>query len=301
MRNYYNRRVGKGGEPPRLTLAEVTEQLAASYDFLDQQGYLQKSFGYHCVDAGPVAGDYGTDFKTYFYLETGIRVTPPVGSFLEQADETVVFTLVEFLHDHTAKPDERSGRYHSFSGCGWHFDRLDARFDVTAARQEWRDKVNRFLKFYGDGYELSGDGEVVRLVPSGFEDLVQARPQADAGSTNVAKLNNAVRMFRLGLATREQRKQALRELADLLEFYRPQAKTHFRKEDEADLFNIANNFAIRHHNQIQRDEYDEPWLTWIFYTYLATVRVLLHLVHGPAEAEPDPAAVADDGDNDIPF
>jgi hypothetical protein len=303
MRDYYNRRIGKDGESPELTLGEVAAQLAAGYDFLDQQGYLQKSFGYHCVDAGDVAGDHGIDLRTHFYLDTGIRIGGSVRDFLASGDEVAMFTLVEFLHDHTARPDESSGRYHSFSGCGWHFDRLNARFDVTAARQEWREKVNRFLKFYGDGYELSGEGEVVRIVPDGFGDLVKAGAPAGTSGTNIAKLNNAVRTFRLGLSTREQRKQALRELADLLEFYRPQVKNHFRKEDEADLFNIANNYAIRHHNQIQKDEYDEPWLTWIFYNYLATVRLLLELVHGPLEPlpAPTPAAVADDPGDDIPF
>jgi hypothetical protein len=44
---------------------------------------------------------------------------------------------------------------------------------------------------------------------------------------------------------------------------------------EGDLFNIANNFAIRHNNREQRGEYDrEVWLRWMFYVYLATIHAV---------------------------
>jgi len=40
-------------------------------------------------------------------------------------------------------------------------------------------------------------------------------------------------------------------------------------EDESDLFNIANNFGIRHHRKGQKKRYDEDiFLNWIFYYYL---------------------------------
>ncbi len=136
-RDYYNRRVGKDGERPRLELREVASQLAAAYRFVDQQGYLQRSFGYRCVDAGDVSGLHGTDICHTLYLDAGIKVTGHVPTFIEQAgDEAVVFTLVEFLHDHVAKPAEGAGSYHSFSNCGWHYDCRGDRFDEAAARGE---------------------------------------------------------------------------------------------------------------------------------------------------------------------
>ncbi len=60
---------------------------------------------------------------------------------------------------------------------------------------------------------------------------------------------------------------------------RPRLKTVLTTSDEADLFNIANNFGIRHYNQKQKTDYDEAiWLSWIFYYYLATIHAAIRLI-----------------------
>ena len=47
-------------------------------------------------------------------------------------------------------------------------------------------------------------------------------------------------------------------------------------DHERDLFNLANNFGIRHHNDHQKTSYDANiWLSWMFYFYLATIHVVL--------------------------
>jgi hypothetical protein len=113
-----------------------------------------------------------------------------------------------------------------------------------------------------------------------MERLIATSPAPTAEATNAAKLANAVHTFQLGRSTREQRKQAVRDLVDILEFHRPAVKQHLLSKDEDDLFNIANNFALRHHNQRQKDDYDDAWLTWLFYVYLATAHLMLGRVGG---------------------
>ena len=55
---------------------------------------------------------------------------------------------------------------------------------------------------------------------------------------------------------------------------------HLNKKDENDIFNIANNFGIRHHNKDQQTEYDKAiWYSWIFYYYLATVHAVLRMTN----------------------
>jgi hypothetical protein len=305
MKSYYNQRVGHGGEPPKLTLTEVTQQFVTAFQFLDQQNLLQRSFGYYCVDAHAVAGLFGSSLNTHFYLKTGIRLDGAVVTFIAEADEVRLFTLIEFLFDHVATPDENTGYYHSFSGCGWHHDCRRNQFDSQGARREWRDTVNGILKFYEGGYELSAEGEVVRVAPDGLADMFQVSAPPAAGDTNAAKLRNAVRTFGRGLSSREEQKGAVRDLADLLEFYRPQVKTLLMKDDEAALFNIASSYAIRHHRADQKDNYDGPWLTWLFYLFLSTVHLVLTLIHGQQEAAPpDPPeerSASPTEDDDIPF
>jgi len=44
------------------------------------------------------------------------------------------------------------------------------------------------------------------------------------------------------------------------------------------LFNIANNFSIRHANEKQKNSYDKNiWYSWMFYFYIATIHALLRI------------------------
>jgi hypothetical protein len=65
-------------------------------------------------------------------------------------------------------------------------------------------------------------------------------------------VNVAIDKFRRCGSTASDRRDAIRDLADILEFLRPQTKAVLTQQDESDLFNIANNFGIRHHPQIKR-------------------------------------------------
>jgi len=89
----------------------------------------------------------------------------------------------------------------------------------------------------------------------------------------------AILKFRRYRSSIDDRKEAVRSLADVLEFLRPQLKEVLSSKDEGDLFNIANNFAIRHHNPSQKAQYDQSiWLSWIFYFYLATIHAGIRLI-----------------------
>jgi hypothetical protein len=307
VRPYYNQRIGQGSERPRLELGQVARQVAAQFSNLEREGHFQRSFGYNCVDAGDMAGVHGSDLRTHFYVSTGLQMPATEPDFLANTDEVGLFTFIEFVHDHIAKPDPKTGYFHPYMQCGWHFDSRTDKFDIEGGRGEWRGSLNGLLKFYGDGFELSALGEIMRLAPDGLTELLQRKVPSAAGEKDISKINNAVHAFLRGLASREDQKQAVRQLAAVLEFYRPMVKELLLKEDEAALFNIANNFAIRHNNANQRDEYDGPWLTWLFYLYLSTTHLVLTLIHGAAEAEsgPTPETTSDDlgppSDDDIPF
>ena len=98
--------------------------------------------------------------------------------------------------------------------------------------------------------------------------------------TNVqTRIDAAIIKFRRHGSSLDDRRQAVRDLADVLEYLRPNLKTLLSKKDEADLFNIANNFGIRHHNEKQKTNYDTAiWLSWMFYFYLSTIHVVLRKI-----------------------
>jgi hypothetical protein len=93
------------------------------------------------------------------------------------------------------------------------------------------------------------------------------------------RINSAILKFRSYRSSQEERRDAVRNLADILEFLKPKLKLVLTQKDESDLFNIANNFGIRHHNDQQRTNYDKSiWYEWMFYYYLATIRATLKLI-----------------------
>ena len=84
----------------------------------------------------------------------------------------------------------------------------------------------------------------------------------------------AIRKFRLYRSSPDEKRDAIRDLVSVLEYIRPKLKGILTNQDDDDLFNIANNFGIRHHNDKQHTDYDkEVWNNWMFYFYLATIHM----------------------------
>jgi len=120
---------------------------------------------------------------------------------------------------------------------------------------------------------------VVIKADPGLEDLLKADLPGSEPVTIDSRVQAAISKFRRHGSSFEDRRDALRDLADVLEFLRPRLKVVLTSQDESDLFNIANNFGIRHHNEKQKTDYDESiWLSWIFYYYLATIHTALRLI-----------------------
>lgn len=157
---------------------------------------------------------------------------------------------------------------------------LGTEFSVEAAV----DHVNQYLRY--DGLEFVKDGLYYRLrslpevIPAVMAPLLDTPIPPSTPKKVVDKLRRAVAQFTSDGATLEDRHEAVRNLADVLEYLRPEAKKFLHNKDERDLFELANNFGIRHHGKGQKTEYEPViWLSWMFYYYLATIHALLRLIH----------------------
>jgi hypothetical protein len=148
-------------------------------------------------------------------------------------------------------------------------------FNKTDGQTVFRQKINELLDMYCNPFELSEKGEILLKPEVGFEKIFEADIPSE--NQNVKdRISSAVLRYRRHGSTLDDRRQAVRDLADVLEYLRPQVKSILTKQDESDLFNIANNFGIRHHNESQKTDYDAViWLSWMFYYYLATIHALL--------------------------
>ncbi len=270
---YYSIRTGKNPLSSSIDLPMLIKLFSTLYSQWDIEGYFQEDLGFICVDAGFIPGSLGHDLDGVILLELRKTNLTPIRSMLESYDEDDLFDIIEFLYDHCSKPIERT--YHNWSDCGWHC----SAFDRPAGCAEYREKINRILAIYQEGYELSDDGEILTLPESGLAGLFEA-PLPTIDPDNIEARVNAARLkFRRHRASLEDRRDAIRDLADVLEYLRPKLKGILTNRDESDLFNLANNFGIRHHNEDQKIKYDKPiWYSWLFYYYLATIHAVLRLI-----------------------
>jgi len=93
------------------------------------------------------------------------------------------------------------------------------------------------------------------------------------------RVENAINKFRRYKSSQSERKDAIRDLVDVLEYLRPKIQKIISKKDENDLFEIANKFGIRHHDLNQKIGYEKSiWYSWMFYYYLSTIHACLRLL-----------------------
>ena len=115
------------------------------------------------------------------------------------------------------------------------------------------DVMNEILADLGDGFEISDRGELLSLGDRDMRPLLRA-PLPIFDPENVeSRVEDAKRKFLRQGSSGGERLDAVRGLADVLEFLRPNAKAVLRSADENDLFNLANNFGIRHHRADQKN------------------------------------------------
>ena len=115
-------------------------------------------------------------------------------------------------------------------------------------------------------------GRLVHVAPTGLDTLPE-QAMSDATSDTTGRIGHAVALFRARGASVDDRRSAVIVLAGIIEERRDLLKASLINADEGALFNIANNFAVRHQRADQYKDYDPVFLDWVFWCYLATVQL----------------------------
>ena len=241
------------------------------YRHFEGEGYFQEYFGYYCVDGGDIPGKLGSDLEAHFLRALRKIDIWPIDERYQKYSEEDLFDVIELLYDYVSRPVD--GYHHSYGDCGWHYEE----FDRQKGRDEYRSVMNEQLRDYRQGYELTDKGEIRTLPPPGMAQLFEAQVPTD--NENKKRVEAAIEKFRGRNSSIDDRRHAVRDLADVLEFLRPKVKSILTKKDERDLFELANRFGIRHHNERQQTQYDPAiWWSWVFYYYLASIHALTRLL-----------------------
>jgi len=247
----------------RTTPSTTAHRIRELVKELHGDHYFAESLGYDCFDDSSPA-DSSPE------AELGRRVGKPSlwTSETSEWDEADLCDFIEVFHDLAARPT--SGRFHPFSGCGWH----PTKFSRHSGQALYRWRVNRLLDDSQLELRLAEQGEdvgrMVRSMPGELETLQDEALQLTNDADEIA---HAVAQFRHRAASRAEKRSAVVDLAGVLEKRRPLINSEFLSGDENALFQIANNFDLRHRRANQKDDYADEYLDWIFYWYLATIQL----------------------------
>jgi hypothetical protein len=135
----------------------------------------------------------------------------PIEEKCNNYSEDDLFDVIEFLYDCVSKPIHR---YDEWSNHGDSYDT----FERETGKQEFRDSMNKLLCDYREGYELSEKGEILEFPEQGLEELVLAElPPYDPENVE-QRVESAILKFRRSRSSLDGKRDAVRDLADVLEF-----------------------------------------------------------------------------------
>jgi len=266
-RKYYSSRKGLAG----LTLEQLYAKLQSLYLLFRNRDYFKGNAGITETEDIPAGIRHEAAVALTFELFPIYEWSEP------EITEDHVFDAIEFLHDYVSKPGpwvakttETNWNYHDYEG-----------YDDDAGRLEFRQKSNVFLADYKSGYELAADGMIQMRGTDGLQHVLNADIIPFDEANVDSKVRRAISKWKGRHGTEDDKKECIRDLADVFEWLKKTkglASVLDGKDDSA-LFELANSFAIRHHNQKQKGNYDaEIWYSWMFHFYLATYHASVRLL-----------------------
>lgn len=271
-RAYFSQRDSSVRATLETSLPAIARRVRSLVTELEREHYFSEVIGFDCVD-----GNGDSDSSPEAELDQRIGKPHLWASEPELWTEADLCDFVEVFHDVAARPTR--GWFHSFGGCGWH----PTQYARKSGQSLYRWRVNQLLDTTGLDLRLADTGEdvgrMVRLGPAAIRQLV--KEVLEAPSSSADDIAHAVALFRARGSSRQEQRSAIVALAAILEQRRDLLKTELLGKDEGSLFRIANEYDLRHRRADQYADYGTEFLEWIFYWYLATVRLTEQLLARP--------------------
>lgn len=265
----------QGGSTAVIRQTPLSKAFVELIDEMRQFDYFPKILNKGCVDDRVSWGEFTGTASGEISRAIRADVTWPLDESTLSIPDDVLYAVIEYLHDQAQRP--RTREVHSYGDCGWHY--ADHNKESGGVVYRWR--VNELLDRYNVGLRLgnkgSEKGRLIRYAGLWLDELADelSEAPADPDETLIA---DAIHLYRARASSMVQRRAALTQLANYVEKHRQTFKAgEFTRGDESDLFNIFNNFAIRHGKGVQKGDYGDEFLDWVFWTSLGAIKLLKEL------------------------
>ena len=272
-RPYYSKR--RHEDPDTQTTAEETAvQVSSLVKRLFSEGYYSRTFCDNCYELDVWMPTPEHELER-LVGKPELWTSEP--NWWHEAD---LFDFIEVFHDLVARPIN----YFWCDPCEthhWH------EFSQDSGQRVYRDLINQLLDKSEIEHRIAEAGEDTgRMVQAVSDDMRELFNEAlNRRSPDQNEKHHAIAIFRRRDGTVEDRRSAVLTLARILENRRNLLKSELLTKDENALFDIANNFNLRHNKANQRSDYAPVFLDWIFFWYLATINLTDQLLTNTTEPE----------------
>ncbi len=278
-----------------LSVAETKDRFVRLVTELLGLGYFEDAFGSECGDSHDnpnIQGQQALADRLDLHdvalwpLGTWSDGTAVLSGVHREWIDEVFFEVMEALDEVVARPHQRS--WHGFHN---EWDYSD--YSRPVGQAIYRLQVNALLDRSDVPLRLAETGSDAGLLVHATSDPRDQLTDQALHTDDLrdrAEVQHAVALFRGRAVSREQKRSAIFTLSRVLEERRPLVEATLTKKDAGALFQIANEFDLRHrraanHGKAQRDDYDDAFLDWVYWWYLSTVELTNQLL-GDRPSEP---------------
>lgn len=274
-RTYWTRRQQPPTDGGTLSGVELRESFVAMWSELDENGYLDAALGTEWNDSMGARDEEGDRLLK-------LRLGRPESWTLRDHRKLEIpalgdnefYDLVEIFFDLVARP--RVARWDDYNH-EWNYSEHHRRSGQLVYL--WR--ANALLEQSCTSLRLADSGEdrgfLVLAPPDDRIVLEESMLEVEAPEAERRRIAHAVSQHRGRGTSRESKRNAVRDLGDVLENRRAAVRTHLGSKDASDLFTIINKFDIRHMQQSQQSNYGEEFLDYVYWTLLATLELIIQL------------------------
>jgi hypothetical protein len=255
-KKYYSQRYNIGTRDA-YSLDNLITLFIQIYQEYRENGYFDELIGYKDSYGNWKNGKKGDDLDSFVFLRIGKQRLTPIGTdnFYREDD---IFDLIELFYDHVSIPEE--------------INRYSRSYDSEGGKRDFRTVINNVLENYKDGFELTEVGYIREKNLNGLENLVDQKQEHTSDGEPTVIIEEAKKKFFHYKSSESDKKSAILELGGVLEMYRRNIQKKFTSKDEDELFNVLNNFQLRHSNLKQKSDYDEEiFYKWIFFNQLSAI------------------------------